>query len=151
MYRPSLAHWARRHLMVLLCFALLLPAAQVASAVHALAHLASVQQDGRSQDAADSLSCEICPVAAAVGLGGAPAAMPVSCVEIKEVALIAEVVSVAELYSKPAPGDALCDMGPWWGQPARLIRDGRIELRKNSGIARASWASDQRIPNAEIR
>lgn len=63
--------------MVLLCFALLLPAAQVASAVHALAHLASVQQDGRSQDAADLPTCEICPLAAAVGLGGAPAAVPV--------------------------------------------------------------------------
>lgn len=70
-----------------------------------------------------------------VGLADGPGR---GSVEIRDMVLIAEVVSVAELYRNPAPGDALYDMGPWWmGQPARLIRDGRIELRKNSGIATA--------------
>lgn len=53
-----------------------------------------------------------------------------STLEVVEDELIAEVVSVAELYARPARGDALYEMGPWWrSQPARVIREGRAALR----------------------
>ena len=67
--------WIRRHLRWLLCFALLLPVAQVAGAVHLLSHLAPIEQ-GRTQDGADLPQCQICPLAAAVGLGGAVSTPP---------------------------------------------------------------------------
>ena len=47
-----------------------------------------------------------------------------------DLALIAELVDVAELYRNPCTGDALYDMGPWWiGQPRRIISEGRAALR----------------------
>jgi len=43
-------------------------------------------------------------------------------VEIIDPGLIAELVSVAECYRSPAPGDALYEMGPWWrGQPKKRV------------------------------
>lgn len=54
-----------------------------------------------------------------------------STIEVDDPQLIAEVVSVAELYARPARGDSLFDMGPWWrSQPAKVITEGRAELRK---------------------
>lgn len=51
-------------------------------------------------------------------------------VEIIDPGLIAELVSVAECYRSPAPGDALYEMGLWWrGQPKKIIREGRAFLR----------------------
>jgi hypothetical protein len=71
MTKDCLLHWARRHLRWLLCFALLLPAAQLAGAVHAFSHLnASTQQ--RDPGAPADVHCSICAVAAAVGAGGLP-------------------------------------------------------------------------------
>jgi hypothetical protein len=75
MNEQRLLDWVRRHLRWLLCFALLLPVAQLAGAVHVLSHLTRNEQ-GRSQDAADAPQCQICPLAAAVGAGGAPSTPP---------------------------------------------------------------------------
>ena len=51
-------------------------------------------------------------------------------VQIEDPELIAEVVSVAELYSYCRSGDTLFEMGPWWkGQPRKLINEGRAEIR----------------------
>ncbi len=72
MNEQSILRWIRRHLRWLLCFALLLPLAQVAGAVHVLSHLATAEQGRGSQDTADLPQCQICPLAAAVGTGGAP-------------------------------------------------------------------------------
>lgn len=75
MRSPSFLHWTRRHLGWLLCFALLLPVAQLAGAAHAFTHL---QEAGSSQrggpDPGHVQHCPICPVAAALGAGGAPTA-----------------------------------------------------------------------------
>lgn len=65
-------HWARRHLRWLLCFALLLPAAQLAGVVHAFSHLNASTQQQRNDGAPVDLHCPICTVAAAVGAGGLP-------------------------------------------------------------------------------
>lgn len=57
------------------------------------------------------------------------------CVDVTDPELLREVVSVAELYSRPSSGDSLYEMGPWWrSQPARVINEGRRCLR---GIAAA--------------
>lgn len=51
--------------------------------------------------------------------------------ELEDPVLIAEVVSVAELYARPTRGDALYEMGPWWrAQPAKVISEGRAALRQ---------------------
>lgn len=52
-------------------------------------------------------------------------------VELNDPKLIAEVVSVAELYVNPQSGDSLFDRGPWWrGQPRKIINEGRASLRR---------------------
>lgn len=51
-------------------------------------------------------------------------------VEVSDPDLVRELVSVAECYRRPSPGDALWDMGPWWrSQPAKVIDAGRQALR----------------------
>ena len=52
---------------------------------------------------------------------------------VGDLALIAELVDVAELYVNPCRGDALHDMGPWWmGQPRRVISEGRAVLLRGT-------------------
>jgi hypothetical protein len=75
MNHHELLSWSRRHLRWLLWFALLSPAAQVAAAAHVLSHSATAQHEGRGQDAANLTSCHLCPLAAAVSIGGAPSAV----------------------------------------------------------------------------
>ena len=72
MTKDCILHWARRHMRWLLCFALLLPAAQLAGAVHAFSHLNASKQQQRDDGAPGDLHCAICAVAAAVGAGGLP-------------------------------------------------------------------------------
>ncbi len=51
-------------------------------------------------------------------------------VEVNDPELVRELVSVAECYQRPVPGDSLYDMGPWWrGQPRKVITEGRAQLR----------------------
>lgn len=51
-------------------------------------------------------------------------------IEISDPDLIAEIVSVAELYCNPQWGDELFERGPWWrSQPTRLVDVGRAELK----------------------
>lgn len=65
-------------------------------------------------------------------------------VEVDDVELVKEVVSVAELYRRPVRGDSLFDMGPWWRyQPAKVVNEGRRCLR---GIAAAPAPS----PNNKV-
>lgn len=75
MLRSTLLHVARRHLRWLLCFALLLPVAQWASAVHALTHLADAGRKSGPEPASHLQHCPVCPLAAAVATGG-PASTP---------------------------------------------------------------------------
>ena len=59
-------------------------------------------------------------------------------VDIEDPELIAEIVSVAELYRCPVRGDALYDMGPWWrSQPEMVITEGRAALRALKSHAHA--------------
>jgi hypothetical protein len=74
MLKDCLLHWARRHLRWLLCFALLLPVAQLAGAVHAFTHLNPAGQQQRDDGAPADVPCAICVVAAAVGGGAMPSA-----------------------------------------------------------------------------
>jgi hypothetical protein len=76
MNEQAVQAWIRRHLRWLLCLALLLPIAQVAGAVHVLSHLATIEQGRGRQDAADLPQCQLCPLAAAVAVGGAPSTPP---------------------------------------------------------------------------
>ncbi len=67
------------------------------------------------------LAMRLCELADAQQKGSVP---------IDDAALIAELVSVAELYRNPTSGDSLYDMGPWWrGQPGKIISEGRAALR----------------------
>jgi hypothetical protein len=72
MTKDCLLHWARRHLRWLLCFAMLLPAAQLAGAAHAFSHLNASTQQQRDDGASVDLHCGLCVVAAAIGGGGLP-------------------------------------------------------------------------------
>ena len=92
MKEQALLAWIRRHLRWLLCLALLLPVAQVAAAVHVLSHLATLQDGGGKQDTADLPQCQICPLAAAVGSGGAPSTPPVLRLDILPAARGAQAV-----------------------------------------------------------
>ena len=92
MNEQALQAWIRRHLRWLLCFALLLPLAQVAGAVHVLWHLAPVEQGRGSQDAADLPQCQLCPLAAAVGAGGAPSTPPVLRLDVLPAPPVAQAV-----------------------------------------------------------
>ncbi|MDB5954002.1 hypothetical protein [Ramlibacter sp.] len=92
MNEQALQAWIRRHLRWLLCFALLLPVAQVAGAVHLLSHLAPTEQRRGSQDAADPAQCQICPLAAAISSGGAPSTPPVLRLDVLPAAQIAQAV-----------------------------------------------------------
>jgi hypothetical protein len=92
MNEQALLAWIRRHLRWLLCLALLLPLAQLAGAVHLLSHLASTQDAGGKQDTADLPQCQICPLAAAVGSGGAPSTPPVLHLDILPAAQLAQAV-----------------------------------------------------------
>ena len=92
MHEQALLAWLRRHLRWLLCFALLLPAAQVAGAVHLLSHLAKAEQGRGSQDTADLPQCQLCPLAAAVGTGGAPSTPPVLRLDLLPRATVAQAV-----------------------------------------------------------
>lgn len=75
MRSATLFEWTRRHLAWLLCFALLLPVAQLAGAAHAFTHLRDYASSHRGDpDAGHVQHCPICPVAAALGAGGAPSA-----------------------------------------------------------------------------
>ena len=71
MLRSTLLHVARRHLRWLLCFALLLPVAQWASAVHAIAHATDAGRRSGPEPANHLQHCPVCPIAAAVATGGA--------------------------------------------------------------------------------
>lgn len=71
MPRSTLLHVARRHLRWLLCFALLLPVAQWASAAHAFTHTADASRRSGSETAGHLPHCPVCPIAAAVATGGA--------------------------------------------------------------------------------
>lgn len=74
----DLLAWARRHLRWLLCFALLLPAAQVAAAAHLLTHLRTEQQEQQRHAAkVHADACPICSMAGAVGAGGLPSIVAV--------------------------------------------------------------------------
>ena len=84
--------WIRRHLRWLLCFALLLPVAQLAGAVHLLSHLATTEQGRGKQDSADLPQCQICPLAAAGGSGGAPSTPPVLRLHVLPAAPVAQAV-----------------------------------------------------------
>lgn len=72
MTKDSLLHRARRHLRWLLCFAMLLPAAQLAGAVHAFSHLSVSSQQPRDDGTSVDLHCGLCAMAAAIGAGGMP-------------------------------------------------------------------------------
>ena len=66
------------------------------------------------------LAMSLCELVSAPGVGA---------ISVTDLALIAELVDVAELYFNPCRGDALHDMGPWWmGQPRRVISQGGVEL-----------------------
>ena len=71
MLRSTLLHVARRHLRWLLCFALLLPVAQWASAAHALTHATDAGRRSGPEPASHLQHCPVCPIAAAVASGGA--------------------------------------------------------------------------------
>ena len=71
MLRSTLLHVARRHLRWLLCFALLLPVAQWASAAHTLTHAADAGRRSGPEPASHLQHCPVCPIAAAVATGGA--------------------------------------------------------------------------------
>lgn len=59
----------------LLCFALLLPVAQLASAAHVLSHLHDIGVSGGGDpDTGHVQHCPICPLAAAIGADGLPSA-----------------------------------------------------------------------------
>lgn len=77
MGQDRILHWARRRLRWLLWLAMVLPAAQLASAVHAFSHLRDPVQTQRGDpDLAHLQHCPICPVAAVVGAGGLPSTPP---------------------------------------------------------------------------
>lgn len=66
-------------------------------------------------------SLRLCELADAPGRGA---------VEVTDLDLVRELVDVAETYCRPARGDALWDMGPWWcAQPRKVIDEGRRVLR----------------------
>lgn len=71
MLPSTLLHVARRHLRWLLCFALLLPVAQWASAAHVLAHAADAGRRSGPEPAHHLQHCPVCPIAAVVAAGGA--------------------------------------------------------------------------------
>jgi len=70
MLRSTLLHVARRHLRWLLCFSLLLPAAQWASVAHAFTHAADAGSRSGPEPGLHLQHCPVCPVAAAVAAGG---------------------------------------------------------------------------------
>ena len=92
MNEQALQAWIRHHLRWLLCLALLLPVAQVAGAVHLLSHLATAEQGRVRQDAADLPQCQLCPLAAAVGVGGAPSTPPVLRLHVLPAAQVTQAV-----------------------------------------------------------
>lgn len=66
-------------------------------------------------------SAKLCELADEPGTGS---------IEVSDPVLITELVSVAECYRNPSPGDSLYEMGPWWrGQPKKIITEGRAALR----------------------
>lgn len=72
-------------------------------------------------------SARLCEMAAQPGRGN---------IEVDDVELIQELVSVAECYGQPASGDSLYEMGPWWrGQPKKVIAAGRAALRARQSRA----------------
>ena len=71
MPRSTLLHVARRHLRWLLCFALLLPVAQWASAAHTLTHAADAGRRSGPEPARPLQHCPGCALAAVVAAGGA--------------------------------------------------------------------------------
>lgn len=109
MSKVCLLHWARRHLRWLLCFALLLPAAQLAGAVHAFSHLHPASQQQRDDGGPADLHCAICVVAAAVGAGAMPSA-PVVLPAATPVADLVDAPLAAPVHA--APQRLLCNRGP---------------------------------------
>jgi hypothetical protein len=73
--RQATFRFFRQHLSWLLCLALLLPAAQVAAAVHALSHTQEATQASTQRDGADTShlqACALCVVAGALGSHAPP-------------------------------------------------------------------------------
>ena len=76
------------------------------------------------------LATSLCELASAPGSGS---------ILVGDLALIAELVDVAELYVNPCRGDALHDMGPWWmGQPRRVVSEGRAALLRGQARKRTA-------------
>lgn len=109
MTKDCILHWARRHLRWLLCFALLLPAAQLAGAVHAFTHLNASTQQQRDGGAPVDLHCAICAVAAAVGAGGLPSTPVLLPADTSPVQ---RALPVAPLAVHAAPQRRLANRGP---------------------------------------
>jgi hypothetical protein len=92
-----------RCLFWLLWLALLLPAAQVAAAAHALSHVAAAVDDARGDShALHSLHCDLCITATSVA-GAAPLAMLPGWLPDPAVAQAAPRSAVGGLPCTPAP------------------------------------------------
>lgn len=77
---------------------------------------------GPGAEDGQSLACELVQLAQS-------ARRPIR-LTITEPHLIAELISVAELYCPAGRHDVLREMGPWWmGEAARIIREGRLALK----------------------
>lgn len=75
---------------------------------------------GPGSEDGQPLAIKLCELADAAGH---------RALELVDAELIQEVVSVAELYRRPAWGDALYDRGLWWrSQPSKVISEGRAAL-----------------------